>query len=200
MPWCPKCITEYQKGFESCADCGTPQIPDPDMPVQQIDPRAPISASSGIGAGCLGAIFGWTALVVLGGLAACILPANQSGNFSAIRLCILPVVYGVAGFVAGTSVRARFLSSLIGWLIASFPLLSVMGLAFAHDEAPLPIAQANLLWCAVFSQLVVGPLAAVAGTRFAKAPNWGNLTLCLVPMGATILALLLASCIVAGSK
>jgi len=23
MPWCPKCKTEYQEGFEKCADCGS---------------------------------------------------------------------------------------------------------------------------------------------------------------------------------
>lgn len=192
MPWCPKCKTEYRPEIDICADCGTPLVPgEATMPAIV---GAPTSSASGVCAGCLGGLLSWMLLMVLGGISA------GSSNESRPALFIWPIICSVMAFITGVALRARFTSSLIGWLLASTPCLALVGLGYAHDYGHTPIAEANLVWCSLLSPLVIGPLAAVAGTRFAKAPKLANLTLWFFPTSATILGLLVASRMMAGSN
>lgn len=194
MSWCPKCKTEYRPGFETCADCGEPLLAD--GPVQASDPNAQVSSYLGsVGAGCLAGFLSWMCFLLLLGI---VLSSSCCG-FDARRLCIAPLVCSITAFLTGTCTGPRPMASSIGWLIASTPFLCMIGLGYAHSE-PTPIAQANLIQCAILSPLLIGPLSLVAGTRFARAPKWANLALWLVPTGVTVLALLIAGSIVARVK
>lgn len=194
MPYCQKCRIIYDPGNAVCRHCGSDLIPDTTRP--QAQPDKPVTTSSGIAAGLLGAGFNWGALVLLSILAGC-LPESPSDGFSAARLCVLPVTGGIAGFAAGSIVKAAgFMSGLIGWLLISVPVFCLVALGYAHDGSPPPVAQGHLIWCAIFSPLLVGPLASVAAVRFGRTRKLESLMLLLIPTGLTILALLIAGAIV----
>ncbi|MEN6370415.1 MAG: hypothetical protein ABFD64_00220 [Armatimonadota bacterium] len=154
----------------------------------QEDPNPPKTSPrtvSGLVAGLLGGICGyavWILLVIL-----CIISSSGKHNLNPIYL--LPFICSTVGFLIGTESRATFMSCLIGWLIAASPLYSVMGIGYAHE---MQSARTNLVWFAVFSPLLLGPLSTVAGARFVRN-RWSSLVLWLVPTGIVTAAIITAS-------
>lgn len=186
MPWCPECKTEYVPGIETCADCGAVLVSDDPNPKVVQEPEA--TALTGLVAGFLGAVLGWVASFVLFGVLSALAPRSDD---STLNIFLLPIICSTAGFVVGLVFRARFMSTLIGWLIISTPVLGAAGLGYAHDEKPLTIALANVVWFALFSPLVLGPLSTVAGTRYRRKER-ASLSLWLVPTGLVVAAILIA--------
>lgn len=195
MPWCPKCGIEYRPGFETCAECGEALVAGDPRPAhlrEVAESGALASSLSGVGAGCLGGLIGWIGWFLL--------PAfSVTSVHRGLFLSLLPIACSFAAFVVGVLLNSRFMSSLIGWLLISTPFLVLIGgLGYAHMH--LPTATATLVLCSLFSPIIVGPLATVAGTRFARAPRLANLALWLIPTGTIAMALLVAGHLITEGK
>jgi len=42
MPWCPECRTEYDEGFDTCADCHVPLVEEPPKAALALDLGEPV--------------------------------------------------------------------------------------------------------------------------------------------------------------
>lgn len=193
MPRCPQCDTDNLLGTNFCTSCGASLVQAATNP--NIKQQSQISTSNGLAAGLLGGCVGWMGSFVLGLMLS---EAFPSAYGPAMGSCMLPVVCSSVGFVAGRFFSAGFMSCLIGWLIVSAPLYMAMGFGYAHDD-PLTIPAANLIWCSLFSPLILGPLATVAGSVYSRNRAAG-LILWLVPSSLILVSFLIASRLVGSAR